>query len=436
MDIMLEIVSRQKHSASFRVSHVFGEAGGYIGRSEECEWVLPDRTRKISRKHALISFDDGAFYLQDLSSNGVSLTLGNEPVGKGMRHRIEHGEGFIIGDYSIMARLLHDPGTYASSSDEEHEDLLTLVHNPLSLDPLKAMDEEEERIARQRLGDFDDLLGGKHQETARLPTDHCDPRVSTLQPMVAIPESETIIPEDWDSDPDDLERPAPEQPDPPARPAADLTPPPRQPASEHIQEPELELFFKALGFTEPPASRTERERILRQAAALLHSAVQGMTRALQDRAECRNELRLPITTSLDSRNNPLKFSPTPEAAMAILLAPQQKGVLPAAMAMHQGFDDLYHHHKGLLAGARAMARATLDKVSPVAVERRLDINGPVRLRRTARLWNAFIRLHQALSEDNETSAGIFLRDFAGAYESHGQRALNPSTLRISKGDLP
>jgi len=43
MNLMLEIVSRQKHSASFPISHVFGEAGGYIGRSEECEWALTDR---------------------------------------------------------------------------------------------------------------------------------------------------------------------------------------------------------------------------------------------------------------------------------------------------------------------------------------------------------------------------------------------------------
>ena len=138
MDIMLEIVSRQKFSATFPVSHVFGEAGGYIGRSEECEWVLPDRSREISRQHALITFEDGHFYLEDVSANGVFLSLGHEPVGRNTRHRIEHGEGFVIGAYTIMARLLHNPGAYTGSPTDGEEDILNLSKG-LSLDPLTAM---------------------------------------------------------------------------------------------------------------------------------------------------------------------------------------------------------------------------------------------------------------------------------------------------------
>ena len=429
MDIMLEIVSRQKHSATFPISHVFGEAGGYIGRSEESEWVLPDRTKKISRKHALISFDEGSFFLEDLSSNGVHLSLEHEAIGKGKRHRIEHGEGFTIGDYLIMARLLHDPGAYVSSAREAQEDLLTLVQHPLSLDPLKSMDQEEELIARRRMGDFDDLLG-RRTVAHPPPSDHSDPITSTLQPVVAIPE-------DWDSDPDDLDEK--EQNVSRLQPAATADPPARH-APARPQEPEkvttqeTDMFFKALGFTEASASPAERERVLRLAAELLLAAVGGMTQALQHRAECKNELRLPITTtSLAARNNPLKFSPTPEAALVTLLQPQQKGVLPAPLAMHEGFNDLHSHHMGLVAGSRAVVQAALDKVSPRAVERRLDINGPIRLRRTARLWHTYMRLHQALLDDHDSFQGLFLQDFAQAYEMQS-RTPNPSTIRISQGD--
>ena len=429
MDIMLEIISRQKHSATFPISHVFGEAGGYIGRSEESEWVLPDRTKKISRKHALISFDEGFFFLEDLSSNGVHLSLGHEPIGKGKRHRIEHGEGFTIGDYSIMARLLHDPGAYVSSDSETQEDLLTLVQHPLSLDPLKSMDQEEELIARRRMGEFDDLLG-RRKVTWPPPSDHSDPITSSLQPVVAIPE-------DWDSDPDEVD-----ENDKSAsrlQPAATAVPPTRHaPARPTAPErevlPETDMFFQALGFTEVPTSPAERERILRLTAELLLDAVRGMTQALQNRAECKNELRLPITTtSLAAKNNPLKFSPTPEAALATLLQPPQKGVLPAPLAMREGFNDLHSHHMGLLAGTRAVVRAALDKVAPRTVERRLDINGPIRLRRTARLWHTYIRLHQALLDDHDNFSGLFLQDFAQAYEMQ-DRTLTPSTVRISQGD--
>lgn len=434
MDIMLEIVSRQKFSASFPVSHVFGEAGGYIGRSDECEWVLPDRSKQISRKHALIAFDEGAFYIEDLSSNGVYLSLGHEGIGKGRRHKIEHGEGFVIGEYTFMARLLHNPGAYAASASTVNDDLLSFSQ-PLSLHPLVAMDQEEEIIARQRLGDFDDLLEQRKVVSLR-PSDHSDPKISTLQPVVAVPEHTTFLPEDWNSDPDETEDRIPTAPSVTmhAAPTRSALPSIQEPETISVPVPETDIFFKALGFSEAPTAPAERERVLRLAAELLVVSVDGITQALQNRAECKNELRLPVTTtSLAVNNNPLKFNPTAEAALADLLGQPQKGVLPAVKAMRDGFHDLHSHHMGLLAGARAAVRASLDKVSPQAVEARLDLNGPVRFRRTNRLWHTFIRMHRALHDDHEGFAGLFLQDFARAYEMQG-RTLNPATYRASKGE--
>ncbi len=470
MDIMFEIVSRQKFSATFPTAHVFGEAGGYIGRSSECEWVLPDKSKHISRKHALVTFEDDAFYIEDVSANGVFLSLGNEPVGRGSRHRIEHGEGFVIGGYTIMARLLHNPRAYAASSHTAEEDILSFSQ-PLSLNPLTAMEQEEEMIARQRLGDYDDLLGQRSVQTV-LPGDHTDPRISRLQPMVAVAEYRELIPADWDADPDEEEEDfAPAAPPPvppvsraPARPVAQAPvppvaqapvapvaqppvppvmqapapPPPMAPASlvQKGREPSpgtTEAFFRELGFAEAPASAAEQERVMLLTAALLRAAVNGLTRALQNRNECKNELRLPMTTmGLGVSNNPLKFSPTPEAAMATLLGVPQKGVLAPVESVLEGFQNLHSHHMGLIAGARAAVRASLEKVAPKVVEARLDADGPVRFNRNNRLWHTFIRMHQSLQDDHEGFAALFLQDFARAYEVQG-RTLNPS-LRDTKGE--
>ena len=370
MDIMFEIVSRQKFSANFPVSHVFGEAGGYIGRSEECEWVLPDRSREISRQHALITFEDGHFYLEDVSANGVFLSLAHEPVGKDSRHRIEHGEGFIIGAYTIMARLLHNPGAYAGSP-EDVEDILSRPKG-LSLNPLTAMEQEEELVARKRMGEYDDLLSGR-QTRAVLPADHTDPLLGRLQPIVAVPEQEELIPENWDAEPDNDDESGEACPlggeTAAGAPQADsetqaAAAPQTAPESRSVPVPETDVFFKALGFAEPPSSPKERERVLKLAAELLAAAVDGMTSALHNRAECKNELRLPATsTGLAVNNNPLKFSPSPEAALATLLGPPQKGVMPSVKAMTNGFNDLHRHHMGLLAGAPA--RRCWTKFRPV-----------------------------------------------------------------------
>jgi type VI secretion system protein ImpI len=435
MDIMFEIVSRQKYSATFPTTHVFGEAGGYIGRSNDCEWPLPDRSKQISRQHALVTFEDGAFYLEDISSNGVFLSLGKEPLGKKKRHKIEHGEGFIIGTYTLMARLLHNPNSYTPSAYNDDQDILAFSQ-PLSLNPLIAMEQEEEQIARQRLGEYDDLLGKNKPADIISSADHNDPRINTLQPIVPIPEDQELIPEDWDADPDEhiaiADQPqsnAPPEPTPPAA-VPETAPPVRQ--IEIVAVSETDAFFKRLGFAEAPASPEERVRILDIAAELLVAAVTGMVHALHNRTVCKNELRLPVTIpGFEVSNNPLKFSPTVLAALSTLLGPPQKGVMSPVDSMYEGFDDLHSHHMGLLAGARAVARASLEKIAPQTVEAHLDANGPVRLSRTSRLWHTFIRMHQSLRDDHEGFAALFLQDFARAYEVQG-RTLHPTT--DTKGD--
>ena len=455
MDIMFEIVGRQKHSESLSVSHVFNETGGYIGRADDCEWVLSDRDRLVSRKHALITYENGDFYLEDASSNGVFLSPGHEAIGKRNRHKILHGQNFIIGEYTITAKLMQNPGSYVSgaASTAVDENLLSFSR-PLSLDPLAAMDQEEELIARNRLGEFDDLLGKKGAPLVRQ-DDHSDPRLMSIPPVIAVPESKEMLPEDWDDDPDTVE-PSPAGSLPkdyqaahpvPPRVAAGLPPdvptpspapplPPSPPVPAPVAMPETEAFFRAVGFAEAPSSPEERERILRLAGEMLAVMTDGLSRALQNRAECQNELRLPRTiTNIAVGNNPFKFSPTAEAALATLLGKPQKGVLPPIQALREAFKDLHSHHMGLLAGARAAVRAVLGKISPNAVETRLDINGQVRLLRTRRLWHTFIRMHHALHDDDEGFAGLFLQDFARAYEVQG-RTLNPPSPRSFTGEKP
>ncbi|MCL1985689.1 MAG: type VI secretion system-associated FHA domain protein TagH, partial [Betaproteobacteria bacterium] len=109
-----------------------------------------------------------------------------------------------------------------------------------------------------------------------------------------------------------------------------------------------------------------------------------------------------------------------------------KGILPPVQSVHAAFADLHSHHMGLLAGARAAVRASLEKLSPQAVEARLDINGPVRMNRTANLWRTFTRMYQSLHDDHDGFAALFLQDFARAYQVQG-RTLNPRIER-QKGE--
>lgn len=168
-------------------------------------------------------------------------------------------------------------------------------------------------------------------------------------------------------------------------------------------------------------------------AELTAAAVEGMLQALRNRADSKNELRLPVTTMTLASNNPLKFSPTGKAALNYLLAPPQEGFLPPAQAMLNGFDDLHSHNLGLIAGARAVAQAILARISPEAVASRLDATGTVRFARMRRLWSAFAKLHAGLRDDDNGFTSFFLDDFARAYEMQ-VRTLNPACMN-RQGDL-
>lgn len=409
MELMFEIISRQKFSAGATpTSHVFSVAGGYIGRGDECEWVLPDRARRLSRKHALVSCDGTSFYLEDLSTNGICMHPGKERLSAGARCKIEHGASFTLGEYTIQARLLHNPDTYISPDLSEARELIP-DDAFLDLDPLVAMEQQEEFEARRRLGMYDDLLG-ESQAKAPPQADHSETR---LDAMPAI----TVIPETWV---EQEKEPIP----------APLPPPVPEAPSEAL--PETSEFFRILGFDTVPETQSERERVLKQAAHVLLAAVDGMLQSLQNRADSKNELRLPITTMRLAGSNPLKFSPTALAALEYLLAAPQEGMLPGPNAMLTAFDDLHSHHLGLLAGARAAVRACLEKISPQCVEARLDANGPVRFNRTARLWNTYGKMHRSLQEDQGGFAAFFLQDFARAYEVQ-VRTLHPVPNRY-KGE--
>lgn len=413
MELMLEIISRQKFSLGSGAQHVFREVGGYIGRDDDCEWVLPDKTKQISRKHALISVEQSSFVIEDLSTNGIFNALGRERLAKNQKYKIEHGATYLFGEYSIQARLLNQPDSCLSVSEAGIDDLIP-NGDALADDPLIALEQQDELNARRRLGMFNDLMGATAGKTAFQPN-------HTEAPLGAMP-TVTVVPENWNEDVEEArEEPAPSVPETPADEVINRVPPSTADMGEEAagssgSAPEVEAFFKALGFDAVPESAEERERVMVRTADLLLASVEGMLQALRNRADSKNDLRLPVTTMTLASNNPLKFSPTARAALEYLIGPSGGGMLSPVQAMLNGFDDLHGHNLGLIAGARAAVQAALARVSPENVEAKLDAAGAVRFNRTARLWNTYVRMHAGLREDSNGFAAFFLDDFARAYE--------------------
>jgi pSer/pThr/pTyr-binding forkhead associated (FHA) protein len=90
-----------------------------IGRSPECEVQLPNP--RVSRQHARISRrDDGRFWLEDLSVNGIRLNAAMVESAQ----PLNPGDRLYIANYAIIYREQDEP-----TNDEEdtiHEEFSPL----------------------------------------------------------------------------------------------------------------------------------------------------------------------------------------------------------------------------------------------------------------------------------------------------------------------
>ena len=105
MELMLEVIYPPASAQEPPLTRQFRQAGGVIGRAADCDWVLPDRQRIISGRHAQISYSEEAFYLTDTSSNGIHIKSDGRRLTKGEPERIEHGQIYCLGEMEIRARL-------------------------------------------------------------------------------------------------------------------------------------------------------------------------------------------------------------------------------------------------------------------------------------------------------------------------------------------
>lgn len=244
MSVEISIVKSPNNVQNTKVCQVFTERGGSIGRGEDNTWVIEDPERFISSQHTLIIFENGQYYLSDLSTNGTFLNGSSEPIGNGNRVLLKNGDRFTLSEYEFLVSMRSgngagfadspdpfDTGSFANNapmqqavqsqfdnSFPDYDDpfsgqssLGSLYTDPLvssgfeETDPLAALDKVSRNNQRNP---FLNAVEPGNQP------DNADP----LQQAVAWPNA---IPDDWDQDEtpvSHVEVEAPQQPKQPKKP--------------------------------------------------------------------------------------------------------------------------------------------------------------------------------------------------------------------------
>ncbi len=116
MPLRIQVTGEQREALGVACTHEFKACGGTIGRSLKCDWAIPDSKRYISSRHARIDYHSGAYYLVDLSRNGIFVNGADKPLGKGNPQRLFDRDLIRIGEYHMEiaifedAREAHDDG--------------------------------------------------------------------------------------------------------------------------------------------------------------------------------------------------------------------------------------------------------------------------------------------------------------------------------------
>ena len=381
MLLALSVISGQGASLGSSAFKVFDERGGSIGRLDSNDWALPDAERFVSSRHAVVRFQDGAFCLEDVSTNGTFLNAPDRAVSRSEPARLKDGDRLFIGDYEIMVQLIEASASAAASGPAA-----ALASPPADSVPPGTVDP----LA---------VIGVGAGAAGTPPASQPEP----VAPAARVTPAARVAP---------VEPPAPaSKPQPQAQ--TGPAPPLEQGAYD---------LLTALGLD----ARTVEPAIAAQLGAIIRSVVEGMIEVLRARAEVKNNFRMSMTSVRVVENNPLKFSLDADDALHNLFVKRNPGYLGPLEAFREGFQDIAFHELAMLAGIRAAYQSMVAKFSPAHLEETYAGN----LRRSSvlplggrpKLWDMYCAQFGNIEKDSEGSFQLlFGEEFAKAYHKQLER---------------
>ncbi len=407
MPLQLEIVSEHKEIVADDHVRVFREDGGTIGRSLENDWILPDPDRFISGKHATIDFQSGAYYLADVSTNGVYLNEEEEPLGKGNPRRLFHGDKLRMGDFEFEVTL------------DEGQDLELPPPSPMTVVPdhiEQLVDEESLKSGIQML-DEEEITGGDAFQAALFGTTAKEDDAGKEEkmndqanPFVAGPSKE-------------------EQ---------------KMIDAAHL----LDSFMKGLDISRAEIHpSTDPLEVMENAGKVLKEFVDGTSDLLASRTALKSMFRLDQTTVLPRHNNPLKLAENTRDSMMQLLVGKEGEYLGPVDAVREVCQDLKFHHDAVLEAMIGAYQEFADRFDPDELQQNFDktLDGKPLFKKMNQLkyWQLYCDLYPIMTQPGSGRfPHQFSEEFVRCYEKQLadfkrlERKGNSQKARKPLSDLP
>ena len=472
--LTLTITSYQSQTLGTEAQQRYDQRGGSFGRARDNDWVLPDPERVISGQHGLVYFQDGNFYLKDTSTNGIFVSGRGTPLGRGNSAVLKAGDKLTFGEYEVDVTIdgsVDQDGTSVLSPHGDEEGAVQDVGSISSpnFDPLgeaPSTQPPDTGTFNQHDTDaekWDSGTSSNHSsalnDVFETPGLHRDDAIPEFSEETQQGPGAGQIPEDYDItgfgvEADPIAKPVPgrqepQQKSPPsgqggtpeyqALPASVEEVTPTRAPSPSISSPQssgdlFDLFMTAAGLDPASLGGLNKEQAMADFGGLFRTVVQGLMELLKARTELKGEFRMSVTTIRAAENNPLKFSPNIDAALATLFVQKGGGYLSPNDAIQESIDDIRAHQIAMITGMQAAFEALMHRVQP---ESFFDEDGDsnvvkaalMSMNKKSRAWEHYCEFYNQTVRDSGNAFQIlFGDDFTQAYEEQVRR------LGSSKGN--
>jgi len=394
MPLRLRVTSDSKELPRDQRVREFPAVGGTIGRSPDNDWVLPDKSRYVSSRHAMIDYQGGAYYLVDTSRNGVYVNGSDTPVGKGYPQRLFDGDRLWIGEFEIAVDI--------SAGDDE----------------LRNDDGMRDSIVRAQLVPEDESMELQLVAEDKLTRNSALQR--HLAPVASATAKKPVAP-----------RPAAV----PGKTTKASAPRPATAPSSGQGDPEqraLTLFLEAAGIRPDAIAGHTAAEVLQGSGKLLRVMVSGLMDLMRESGRTRDTFRVPQAQMQATQNNPLKFSPSVDEALRYLLSDRGEGAyLSAEDAVRAGFRDARQHEQAMVKAMLQAVQDYVERFDPDELRTRFDKGlkrgGLLAGANKLKYWELYEESYPALAQREDGGPPqLFAEDFARAYQ---QEIDNPRSGR-------
>lgn len=415
-----------------------------FGRDQHLDWTLPDKNRVVSGKHCEVRYYEEAYWLIDTSTNGTFLNDSAKRVQS--PYRLRDGDKLAIGDYVIFVSInLDEPESHQEQPVYAPDPLLNFrtteqrpaIHSQENIwetpgnapPPIDARDLMPKPMKHERVPDF-------LSQAALMPAVFNHEPLRKPNPTPPMPQSSGNDP--YAAGPQQAAQPSyfnndkvsQRQPDLPMQP---LEPANIAPKDAESQPPTLskfdfdrefiKRFAKGAGISIDALGQKKAGDLAEQTGQLLNIVCQQLIGMLHARAEAKALSRSGSRTLIQSTdNNPLKFMPTAEEALKIMLSPPARGYLDANAAIESAFSDLKVHQMASLAAMQSATVMLFEDLSPEAIENSANAKKSLLGGGKSKLWDTYAQRWAAKAGTREHGMlGAFLELFAEHYDKLSKR---------------